>query len=150
MPRKVQRSGSTRPWRIRRSGSMRELLAGVDALLEGGDAEAMHGIDEELVVVALAEVGLDEARNDVGHVRGGERRADDLAQGRAVALAAADRHLVPLGAVLVDAEDADVADVMVAARVHAARDVEVELADVVQVVEVVEAALDRLGDGERL
>ena len=52
--------------------------------------------------------------------------------------------------VLVDAEDADVADVVVAAGVHAARDVQVQLADVVQVVEVVEAALDRLGDRDRL
>ena len=42
------------------------------------------------------------------------------------------------------------ADVVVAAGVHAARDVELEVADVVQVVEVVEAALDRLGDRDRL
>ena len=58
---------------------------------------------------------------------------------REFALVAADLDLVPLLAVLVDAEDADVADVVVAAGIHAAGDVEVELADVVQVVEVVEA-----------
>ena len=77
---------------------------------------------------------------------GGERRADHLAERRVVALRAADRYLVPLLAVLVDAEDADVADVVVAARVHAARHVELEVAEIVQVVEIVEAPLDRFGD----
>src|SRR2546422_8046369 len=63
--------------------------------------------------------------------------------------------LVPLLAALVDAEYSDVADVMVATGVHAAGDIEVDLADVVQVVEIVEALLnclghrDRLGVGER-
>ena len=65
-------------------------------------------------------------------------------------MVAPDLDLIPLGAVLIDAEDADVADVVVAARVHAARDVEVELADVVQVIQVVEALLDRLGHGNGL
>src|SRR6185369_13421301 len=64
-------------------------------------------------------------------------------------LAAADFDLVPLLAVLIDAEDADVPDVVMAACVHAARNVEVELADVEHVVEIVEAALDRLRDRDR-
>ena len=42
------------------------------------------------------------------------------------------------------------ADVVVAAGVHAARDVEVDFADVENVVEVVEAGLDGVGDGDRL
>ena len=67
-----------------------------------------------------------------------------------VALRAAHRNLVPLAAVLVDAENADMADVMVAAGIHAARHVELEIADVVQVVEIVEAPLDRFGDRNRL
>ena len=92
-------------------------------------------------VVAVLDVRLDQALDHVGHVGRGERRADDLAERRVVALRAADRNLVPLVAALVDAEDADVADVMVAAGVHAAGHVEVDLADVVQVVEVVESAL---------
>src|SRR5690349_1747453 len=63
------------------------------------------------------------------------------------ALIAADLDLVPLFAVLVDAEDADVADVMLAAGVDAARDVQVDLTNVVQIVEIVEAPLYRLGHG---
>jgi hypothetical protein len=59
------------------------------------------------------------------------------------------RDLVPLLVVLVDAEDADVGDVVVAAGVHAARDVERDVADVVEVVEVVELLVDRGGDRQR-
>src|SRR5690606_35131172 len=77
-------------------------------------------------------------------------RADDLGERGVVALAAAERDLVPLGPVLVDAEHADVADVVVAAGVHAAGDVDLDVADVMQVVEVVEARLDGVGDGNRL
>ena len=117
----------------------------IDAFLEGLDADAMHDVDEALgVAVAALEVALDQLLDHVGHLGARERGADHLAERGAVrpagsALVAADRDLVPLLAVLVDAEDADVADVVVAAGVHAAGDVEVELADVVQVVEVVEA-----------
>ncbi|OGA28514.1 MAG: hypothetical protein A3I01_00445 [Betaproteobacteria bacterium RIFCSPLOWO2_02_FULL_65_24] len=63
---------------------------------------------------------------------------------------AADGDLVELLALLVHAENADVADVVMAAGIHAARDVEVELADIVQVVQIVEAPLDRLGHGNGL
>ena len=95
-------------------------------------------------------IDIDQVLDDVGNVRRRERRADDLSERGVVALGAAQRDLVPLAAVLVDAEDADVADVVVAAGVHAAGHVELEIADVVQVVEVVEAALDRFGDRDRL
>ena len=40
--------------------------------------------------------------------------------------------------------------VVMSAGVHAARDVELELADVVEIVEVVKTSLDRLRDGNRL
>src|SRR5437660_12053042 len=40
-------------------------------------------------------------------------------------------------------------NMVMAARVHAARDIEVELTDVVQIVEVVETALDRFGNRYR-
>src|SRR6202044_2618906 len=76
--------------------------------------------------------------------------ADDAAERGVLALLAANFDLVPLTAVLVDAQDADVADMVVAAGIHAARNIEVEFADVVLVIEVVEAALDGFGDRDRL
>src|SRR2546425_10692900 len=122
---------------------------GIDAFLERLEAEAADGIDEALVFVAPLDIDVDEPADDLGHFFRRERRADDFAERRVLALAAADRNLVPLLAILVDAEHTDVADVMVAAGVHAARDVQFELADVVEVVEVVEAALNRFRDRNR-
>ena len=55
---------------------------------------------------------------------------------------AAEGDLVPLLAVLIDAQDADVPDVVVAAGIHAAGHLDLDLAEVVQVVEIVEALLD--------
>jgi len=50
---------------------------------------------------------------------------------------------------LVDAEDADVADVVMPAGIHAAGHLDLDVAQVVQVVEIVEALLDLLRDPER-
>src|SRR6185436_15893801 len=129
----------------------------IDPLLERLHADTLHDVDETLhLAIALFEVTLDQFFDHVRHLGARQGRAEHLAQHRVgpfamgFALVAADLDLVPLLAVLIDAEDADVADVVVAAGVHAARDIEVELADVEQVVEVVEAALDRLRDRDRL
>ena len=89
----------------------------------------------------------------VGHLFRRERRADHLAEmraGRARALLAAERHLIPLRAVLIDAQHADVADVVMTARVDAARDVERQVAEVVHVVEIVETLLNGQRDRDRL
>src|SRR6266571_5112313 len=126
--------------------------------LEGFDANAMHHVDEALgLAVAACEVALDQLFDDVRDLGAREGRADDLAEGCAAAgpdftLVAPDLDLVPLLAVLVDA---DMADVVVPAGVHAPGDIEIDLADIVQIVEVVETLLnglgyrDRLGVGER-
>src|SRR2546425_459644 len=122
----------------------------INAFLERFDADALHHVDEALgFAVALLQIGLDEALDDVGDIGAREGRSDHFSK-RSGRLIPADLDLVPLLAVLVDAEDADVPDVVVAAGVHAARDVQVELADLVQVVEVVESLLDRLRDRDRL
>src|SRR5262245_19818974 len=118
----------------------------IDSRFEGFDAKTVDDVDEAFgVAVAFAQIEADQLLDHVGDLGARERRAEHLADRGAgtvamrVALVAADFDLVPLLAVLIDAEDADVADVVVAAGVHAARDVQVHLADVVLVVEVVEA-----------
>src|SRR5687767_3194043 len=122
----------------------------INTFLEGLDANAVHDVDEALdVAVAALEVTLDEALDHVGHVRPGERGTDDLAK-RSRRLIAADLDLVPLLAVLIHAEDADMPHVMMPAGIHAAGDVEVELADLMQVIEIVEALLDRQRHRDRL
>ena len=90
----------------------------------------MHHVDEALVLaVAHFQVGLDQALYDIGNVGARERRPDDLAD--PALLRATDGDLVPLLAVFIDTKNPDVADVMVAAGVHAAGNVEVTLAYVV-------------------
>src|SRR6185295_15527638 len=125
------------------------IKVGIDVLFEWFYSDAVHHVDKALVLaVAQLEVGVDQAFDDVGNVGACERRPDDPADPSL--LRAADGDLVPLLAVLVDAKNPYVADVMVAAGVHAAGNIQVELADVVQVIEVVETALDRLGHGNGL
>ena len=116
----------------------------------------MHDIDEALgLAVAPLQVALDQFLHHGRHFRARERRTEHAAErrlraGPRLALVAADFDLVPLLAVLVDAEDADVTDMVVPAGIHAAGDIEIELADVMHVIEVIEALLDRLRHRNRL
>src|SRR6267143_1133029 len=136
------------------SATMRRSLISVAiyGFLEGFYPDAVHHVDEALgVAVAAREVTLDQLFD---HVRDLGTREGRAPAGPDLALVAADLDLVPLLAVLVDAEDADVADVVVAAGIHASGNIEIDLADIVQIIEVVEALLngfrhrDRLGVGE--
>src|SRR5574343_1260982 len=114
----------------------------VNTVLERVDADAIEGVEEAFFVGTVFQVNLDDLLDHIRHFAGRERWADDLAKLGLVALTAAQRDLVELVVVLVHAEYADVANVMVTAGIHAARDIEVDVADVEQVVEVVEAGLD--------
>ena len=103
----------------------------------------------------MFEIGFNQFFDDIRHFVLRERRADDLAQRRRIALRPADGDLVELRPLLVDAENADVADVVVAAGIHAAGNIQVEFADVMLVIQIIKAALDcfrhrnRLGIGQR-
>src|SRR5690606_13682173 len=151
---------SPAPASSRRQGSLAIILSlmmsAIHAFLERVDAVTPYHVDEALrLALAPLQVDANQLLDHVGNLLARERRADHLADRRRRArpgqpLVAADGDLVPLVAVFVDAEDADVADVVVAARVHAAGDVEIELADVVHVVEPVEPFLDRLRHRDRL
>ena len=62
---------------------------------------------------------------------------------------AAEGDLIPLLAVFLDAQNADVPDVMMAAGVHAAGHLDLDFAEVVEIVEIIEAALDVARDADR-
>ncbi len=100
--------------------------------------------------MALGHIGVDQASDNARNLVSSEGRADHGAEAGVRALLAADGDLIPLRAILVDAEDADVADMVMAAGVHAPRNVEFELADVVQVIKVVKGLLDGLRDRDAL
>ena len=92
---------------------------------------------------------MDDALDHFRHLGGRERRSDDLADARFVALRAADRDLIPLATVLVDPEHADIADVVMATGVDAAGDIQFHLAYVMLIIEVVETLGDRLCNRDR-
>ena len=100
----------------------------------------------------LLTVGHQHRLDHILHFAGGKRRTDDtpgrgLARQRG-AIRATQGHLVPLLAVLIDAQNADVAAVVVAAAVDAAADVKVHRPDVVQLIEVLVTRQDLLRQGQ--
>src|SRR5262249_5076363 len=108
------------------------LKSGIDALLERLKADAPVGVDEPLALGAVLEVGRDQGVDGFHDLVGRDGRTEDGAErGVAEVDVAAQAQLVELDAVLVDAQDADVANMMMAAGVDAARDLDLEIADVV-------------------
>src|SRR6185436_5457390 len=106
----------------------------IDSCLERCPADAAEGVEEALFLVPLGDVHVDDAFDGIDDLVERDRRADDFAERRVRAAGrAAERDLVPLLPALIDAEDADVADRVVTAAVHAARHLQLNLAEVVQV-----------------
>src|SRR5215472_16402904 len=144
-------TGASSSTRTKRSSMMRPALTScIDALLEGIDADARDGVDEKLVRPrAQLEIGGGDVPDHVGDLAVRHRRPQDLAELGALVGAAADRHLVVFLAVLLDAEDADMPDVMVTAGIDAAGDVDVQPSEIAGQIENLEAARDFLGHRDR-
>src|SRR6516162_621468 len=128
-------TGASSTTRTKRSSMTRPALTSrIDALLEWIDADTRDGVDENLVrPLAQLEIG-------VGDLAVRDRRTQDLAELGPLVGAAADRHLVVFLAVLLDAEDADMPDVMVTAGIDAAGDVDVQPSEIAGQIEILEAA----------
>src|SRR5665213_3960400 len=89
------------------------LTSGIDALPEGLDAKPLDRVDEEFVGPrAQRQIGFDDILDHVGDVAIGHRGADQGSDLGVLVGAAADRDLVKFLAVLLDAENADMADVL--------------------------------------
>src|SRR6516225_11833057 len=99
--------------------SRRRRMCRICVLPERREAEAAHRVDEALALLAQVAVGLDDALEGRCNLVLRHRGTDHFAERGGAIRGAAEADLVPLLAVLVDAEDADVTDVMVAAGVHA-------------------------------
>src|ERR1700733_234624 len=115
---------------------------GIGSFLKWLYPKAAHGVEKALLGLTLFYIDFQQALDRVGDLPLRHRRADDGAQGSIRAGGAADGDLIPLFAALIDAEDADVADVMVTAGVHAPGHLDVDLAQIVQIVVVVELLVD--------
>src|SRR5262245_32112881 len=107
------------------------LNSGIDAILERLDTDTPIGVDEALAFVARLEIGRDQGIDRLDHLVRLHRRPEDRAErGLAEVDIAAQADLVELDPVLVDAQDADVANMVMAAGVDATRDFYLQVADV--------------------
>src|SRR4051812_32472896 len=126
------------------------LSSGIELLLERLLAGAAVDLDKRLLLApAQLEIGLDDTLDRVRHLFGREAGADDLADRRLVVGAAAQRDLVEFLALLVEAEDADMPDMVMAAGVDAARDLDLQVADGALAFQGREPRADRLRDRDR-
>src|ERR1700719_1226228 len=144
-------TGAPSSTRTNRSSTIRPALTSrMDALLEWLDADALDGVEENFAgAFAQLHVGGDDVLDHVDHLAGRHRRPEQGAEFRVLVGAAADRQLVIFLAVLLDAENADVADMVMAAGVDAAGNVDVQPAEAAGEAEIAEAARQLLGDGNR-
>src|SRR5215468_2727259 len=123
------------------------LMSGIDPLLEGLDAETLDGFEEGLVrALPQFEVGGYDFLHHIGDLRVRDGRPEQRAKFRPLVGTAAKSDLVELLVVLLDSQNADMADVMVAAGVDAARNVDVQPAKVAGKIEIAEPTGQLLGD----
>src|SRR5262249_20889577 len=116
------------------------LMSGIDTLLEGLDAETFDSLHKALVrPLPQFEVCGHDLLHHVGDFPVRDGRPEQRAKLGPFVGAAAKGNLVELLAIFLDAENADVADVMVAAGIDAAGNVDVQPAKVASKIEIAEA-----------
>src|SRR5215831_21255464 len=113
------------------SSAMRPFLMSIKPLLERARAYAAHCVQQALAVLTQILVGRDHCLDRVDDAFAVEAGAEDLAQARILRAGAAQEDLIVLDALPIDAQDPDVADMVMAAGVDAARDLDLELAQIV-------------------
>src|SRR5262245_17771331 len=129
-----------------RSATMRAALtSGIDSLLEWFDADAFDRIEKNLVrPLTQLQVGSNNVFDDVRHFGIRHRRTDQRAKLGILVGAPADGHLEVFLAVLLDAKEADVTDVVVAAGIDATRDVDMEPAKIAGQIKIAETSRELL------
>src|SRR5580658_4544320 len=144
-------TGASSATRTKRSSTIWPFsTSGIDALPERLDAGALDRVDEQLVgPLPQFEIGRGDVLDHVGDLRIGHGRADQRAKRGVLVGLAAKRDLIKLLAVLLDAENADMADMVMPAGIDAAGNVDVQPAEVARQVAVAEAARDFLRDRDR-
>src|SRR5665213_1367742 len=127
-------------------------LVQIGHVLERLHADAAVGVEEAFAGFAQFQIGVDDAFHRRANLMGGKARSHYRADGSVLSAGAAELQLVIFHALLVDAKNADVACVVMAAGVDAAGNLDLEFADIVLAVEIGEALGDvlRNGNGARI
>src|SRR5215208_1137510 len=104
------------------SGRAKASSSAIERLLERRRTDAAVSFEEWFGrAFALGNVGVDNRLDRIDDLGGGKTLADDLADRGALVAGAAERDLVKLLAFALQAQNADVASVMVATGIDAAR-----------------------------
>ncbi len=120
-----------------------------EGCLERGEAQAAHGLDECFALLALGHCRRRQcARSHPAPLRL-SGWAEDFADGRRLGGVAAERDLVAFLAALLEAENADMAHMVMAAGIDAAGNLDVQLADVTLALLIREFLRNALRDRDR-
>src|SRR5688572_2468547 len=120
-PLRISQSSLTNPLSLSR---------GIKSILEGLGAKAPIGSEEWFFLAASElQIGLDDFLDRVRYLFGGKARTKDLADRGAFGRRAAKRDLVEFLAPLIQTEYADMTDVMVAASIDAAGNIDFQRPD---------------------
>src|SRR5690606_3893092 len=126
------------------------LGSAIKGLLERRFAQATIGLDKCLVgAFASGDIGVDQRLDGLGQFLGFKSGADDLADGSLLGRVATQGDLVELAALFLNAQNADVADMVVAAGIDAARNLDLEIADLGLPLGLGKGAADFLRDRDR-
>src|SRR5690606_9906381 len=126
------------------------ITSGIYPLLERIQTDPAIAVQKGFLFRPVFHVNIDQLGDDLWHFLTSEGRPQNLADGGVVVRRSTQADLIELFAFLVDTQNTDVAHVMVATGVHAARNVEVDGAKVVQEVQVIKTTLDCFGHRNRL
>src|SRR5690606_26382739 len=113
-----------------------------DRLLKRVVANTAVGFQERFAVLSLDDVEIQNVGDDVRDLVAGKRGTEDFTQGRFFTGVAAQGNLEEFVAFVVHAQNADVADVVVTTGVHAVGNVQVDFAQIVQIIQIVKAHLN--------
>ena len=121
-------------------------MSGIKRVLHHSVAEALIGLLEGLAVLALLDIKVDQPLDRIDDAFRRKAGAGPLADGGGFGRIAAQRDLIGFRAGLLQAENADVADMMVAAGIDAAGNLDADRADLLLQARLGEALGDFLGD----
>src|SRR5258705_3333223 len=125
---------------------MRPPLTSIKALLERLRADPAIGVQETFALVTKALIGIDHVLDRVDDPFPIEARSENLAERSIFRAGAAEQELIILHAFAVDAQNADMADMVMPAGIDAAGDLDLQFAEIVLAFEIGKAFGDRRRD----
>src|SRR5918999_5520241 len=127
----------------------RWLITTIDPRLEGFDPDPAIGVEETFVLESAFDIDIQDLSQRIGHLDLGDGRTQAVTERGIVFRGPTKRDLVILFALLIHPEDADVSHMMMAAGIHATGHLDLDLAEIVEVVQIIEPLVDLPGDGDR-